>query len=66
VRTQTKGRRREGTGEGGARECRREEGRKRRDNVMTMEVSIDPLYTNQSLLMDLVNVVIAFTITGHI
>jgi antitoxin (DNA-binding transcriptional repressor) of toxin-antitoxin stability system len=32
---------------------------------MTMEVSIEPLYTNQSLLIALVNVGVAFTITGH-
>jgi antitoxin (DNA-binding transcriptional repressor) of toxin-antitoxin stability system len=32
---------------------------------MTMEVSIDPLHTNQSLLISLVNVGVAFIITGH-
>jgi hypothetical protein len=32
---------------------------------MTMEVSIDPSYANQFFLIALVDVGVAFTITGH-
>jgi hypothetical protein len=61
-------------GEGGRerekekQESMREEWRKRRDKRriwMTMEVSIDPSHTNQFFLIALVNVDVAFIITGH-